>query len=132
MIIRKSIDIEDEIRVALKDYMTVYCRPLPADYSLPHILITQVGGQTDQTIDTFQVVLDSRAETEAAAVDYLNEAKGILEQVAKEQTTALRHVTVNSSGSWGMDPVRPDLAMCSARLEVVAHQTLMEVLTNGS
>lgn len=127
MIINKSIDIEEEIRSALSEYQTAYCRPLPAEYALPHILITQVGGQTAQTIDTFYVVLDSRAETEAAALDYLNTAIGILKQVAKEQTTAIRHVTVNSSGSWGNDPVRPDLAMCSARLDVVAHQTIKEI-----
>ena len=127
MIISKSIDIEEEIRSALSEYQTAYCRPLPAEYTLPHILITQVGGQTVQTIDTFYVVLDSRAETEAAALDYLNTAIGILKQVAKEQTTAIRHVTVNSSGSWGNDPVRPDLAMCSARLDVVAHQTIKEI-----
>lgn len=127
MIINKSIDIEEEIRSALSEYQTAYCRPLPAEYTLPHILITQVGGQTVQTIDTFYVVLDSRAETEAAALDYLNTAIGILKQVAKEQTTAIRHVTVNSSGSWGNDPVRPDLSMCSARVDVVAHQTTMEV-----
>lgn len=127
MIINKSIDIEEEIRSALSEYQTAYCRPLPAEYTLPHILITQVGGQTVQTIDTFYVVLDSRAETEAAALDYLNTAIGILEQVAKGQTTAIRHVTVNSSGSWGNDPVRPDLAMCSARLDVVAHQTIKEI-----
>ena len=127
MNINVSIDIEDEIRIALADHMTVYCRPLPADYALPHILITQVGGTTSQTIDTFEVVLDSRAETEGAALEYLNRAKGILKQVAREQTTALRHVVVNSSGSWGTDPVRPDLAMCSARLSVTAHQKKMEV-----
>lgn len=127
MIINKSIDIEEEIRSALSEYQTAYCRPLPAEYTLPHILITQVGGQTAQTIDTFYVVLDSRAETEAAALDYLNTAIGILKQVAKEQATAIRHVTVNSSGSWGNDPVRPDLAMCSARLDVVAHQTIKEI-----
>lgn len=127
MIINQSIDIEDEIRIALTDHLTVYCRPLPADYALPHILITQVGGTTSQTIDTFEVVLDSRAEREAAALEYLNCAIGILKQVAREQTTALRHVVVNSSGSWGTDPVRPDLAMCSARLSVTAHQKKMEV-----
>lgn len=127
MIIQKSIDIEDEVRKALADHLTAYCRPLPADYELPHILITQVGGTDSQTIDTFSVVIDSRAETEAAAVEYLNLAKGILKTVAKEQTTAIRHVVVNSSGSWGADPVRPDLAMCSARLEIVAHQEMKEV-----
>lgn len=127
MIIQKSIDIENEIRTALGPYVTAYCRPLPADYDLPHILITQVGGSDSQTIDTFAVVLDSRAESEAAALEYLNRAIGIVRQVAKEQTTAMRYVTVNTSGSWGVDPVRPDLSMCSARLEVVAHQITEEV-----
>lgn len=127
MIINKSIDIEEEIRTALAPYLTAYCRPLPAEYELPNILITKVGGTDSQTIDTFAVVLDSRAHTEAAALDYLNTAIGILKQVAKEQTTALRHVTINTSGSWGNDPVRPDLSMCSARIDVVAHQITEEV-----
>jgi hypothetical protein len=64
---------------------------------------------------------------EADALGYLNKAIGILKAVAKKQTTALRHIVVNSSGSWGSDPVRPDLAMCSARLSVTAHQDETEV-----
>jgi len=130
MIIHKSIDIENEIRIALSDYLTVYCRPLPAEYLLPHILVTQVGGTDRDTIDTFSVVLDARDKTEQGALLYLNLAKGILKQVAKEQTSAIRHVVVNSSGSWGADPVRPDLAMCSARLEITAHQDT-EVIEPG-
>ena len=130
MIINVSIDIEDEIRQALNLYQTVYVRPLPAEYDLPHILVSQVGGTTSQTIDTFAVVLDARARTEAEALEYLNTAIGLLKQVAKEQTSEIRHVTVNTSGSWGADPVRPDLAMCSARLDVVAHQQVKEI-TNG-
>ena len=127
MIINKSIDIEDEVLQALAPYQTAYVRPLPAEYDLPHILITQVGGTTSQRIDTFEVVLDSRAALEADALDYLNTAIGILKKAAKLQTSALRHVTVNSSGSWGQDPVRPDLAMCSARVVLTAHQTQAEV-----
>ena len=127
MVISKSIDIEEEIRTALAPYLTVYCRPLPKHYALPNVLITQVGGTTTGTIDTFSVVLDSRARREAEALDTLNTAIGIIKKVAKEQTTAMRHVTVNTSGSWGNDPVRPDLAMCSARIEAVAHQITMEV-----
>ena len=128
MIINKSIDIEEEIRTALAPYLTTYCRPLPKDYTLPNILITQVGGTTVKTVDTFSVVIDSRADSEAEALDTLNTAIGIIKQVAKEQTTAMRHVTINTSGSWGNDPVRPDLSMCSARIDVVAHQTTMEVI----
>lgn len=127
MIINKSVDIEEEVRTALSPYQTAYCRPLPAEYSLPNILITQVGGTQADTIDTFEVVLDSRAETEADALGYLNTAVAILIQTAKEQTTALRHVTINTSGSWGADPVRPDLAMCSARITATAHRQIVEV-----
>lgn len=127
MKIWKSIDVEDEIRQALSDKLTAYCRPLPADYALPNILITQVGGTTNQRVDTFEVVLDARASGEAAALDCLNTAVGILKAVAAQQTTALRYVTINTSGSWGADPVRPDLAMCSARVTVSAHQIETEV-----
>ncbi len=132
MTIYKSIDIEEEIRTALAPYRTAYCRPLPEDYGLPNILITQVGGTPANRIDTFEVVLDSRAETEAEALDYLNIALALLVETAKEQTTALRHVVINTSGSWGVDPVRPDLAMCSARISATAHQKIVEVSENGN
>lgn len=130
MRIYKSIDIENEVREALSEYLTAYCRPLPEQYELPNILVTKVGGTDSQTIDTFEVVLDSRALTEAEAIDCLDTATGLLKQIAKEQTTALRYVVVNSSGSWGADPVRPDLSMCSARLSIKAHQEIMEVNNN--
>lgn len=117
MEIERSIDIEDAVRIALAGHLTVYCRPLPASYGLPHILVTQVGGSDTNKIDTFQVTLDARAETEAEALEYLRNAIGILKKGSGE----IRYARVNSSGSWGVDPVRPDLAMCSARLEIVAH-----------
>lgn len=118
MIIERSIDIEDVVRLSLADYLTAYCRPLPKDYSLPCILVSKVGGTDRDKIDTFEVVLDSRAKTEYEADLTLRNAIGILKAV---EGTAIRYVTVNSSGSWGSDPVRPDLAMCSARLRIVAH-----------
>jgi len=120
--IRRSVDIEDEIRIALKDYMTVYCRPLPANFSTPSILITQVGG-TDESgqIDTFDVTLDARATSSADANELIRNAIGVLRCAAGDHLTAIRHVEVNSSGSWGNDPVRPDLAMYSARIRVWAH-----------
>ena len=120
--IKRSVDIEDEVRIALKDHLTAYCRPLPKDFSLPCILITQVGG-TDQDgqIDTFEVTLDARADNAADANETLRNAIGVLRKAAGDQTTAIRFVDVNSSGSWGSDPARPDLSMYSARLRVVAH-----------
>ena len=127
MKIKRSVDIEDEVRIALSDHFTAYCRPLPADYMLPNILVTQVGGSDRSDIDTFEVVLDARAETDQAASETLRTAIGVLKAVAAAQTTKIRHVSVNTSGSWGADPVRPDLALCTARLSVVAHLETMEV-----
>lgn len=126
--INTSIDIEDAIRTALDPYLAVYCRPLPEKFSTPCILITQVGGSTDATntgkgkVDTFTVVLDSRAEIEADAVEYINTAVAILE---KSKQSGFSYVAVNSLYSWESDPVRPDLAMCSSTLQVTAHRKIV-------
>ena len=122
-----SIDIEDEVRKALKDYLSAYCRPLPKSYNLPNILIHRVGGTEVDTIDTFEVVLDSRAKTDTEADEYLRKAIGILQKQAKLQSTAIRHITINTIGTWGTDPVRPDLKMCSARVRILAHTQNTEV-----
>ena len=127
MRIKRSIDIEDTIREALAQHVTAYVRPLPVEYGLPHVQIQQVGGADVNTIDTFEVTIDARAETEAEALLTLRNAVGILRAVAESQETPIAYVTVNSSGSWGVDPVRPDLAMCSARVRVVAHLEEAEV-----
>lgn len=119
--ITRSVDIENEVRNALKSYLTAYCRPLPANFSTPCVLITLVGGSDANQIDTFDVTLDARATDEATANETLRNAIGLLRKAAGEQTTAIRHMEVNSSGSWGSDPVRPDLSMYSARIRVVAH-----------
>lgn len=116
-----SNDIEYEVQTALKDYFTIYCRPLPENYSLPCLLVTQVGGNDENTIDFYEIVIDSRAETEGEANEYLRKAIGTLKAIVKSQSTVMRTINVNSSMSWGNDPVRPDLAMCSSRLELHAH-----------
>lgn len=116
-----SNDIEYEVQKALKNYFTIYCRPLPENYTLPNLLVTQVGGNDTNTIDFYEVVIDSRAETEGEANEYLRFALGTLKQIVKDQSTVLRSMRINTSGSWGNDPVRPDLAMCSARIELWAH-----------
>lgn len=121
MIIERSIDVEDEIRKVLAPYMVCYCRPLPAKFSTPSILVTQVGGGDVDHIDSINVVLDSRAEHEAEALELLRNALGVLREAVKDQRSPLRFMEVNSSGSWGADPVRQDLAMCSASIRVVAH-----------
>ena len=121
MQIQTSIDIEYEVQKILDTYMTAYCRPLPANFTMPCILVTKVGGSDHDTIDSTEIVLDSRAPRESQAVDLLNKAVGILRKISRESTTPVRHIQVTSSGSWGVDPVRPDIAMCSARLTVTAH-----------
>lgn len=127
MIINRSIDVEEAIRTSLGEYMQTYVKPLPANFTVPSVEITAVGGSEMDTIDTFDVTLDSRAEHEAEAYENLRNAIGIVIEIAKSQATALRVVNVNSLGSWGKDPVRPDLAMCSARLRVIAHVETVEV-----
>ena len=105
-----------------KIIFTIYCRPLPAKFTVPSLEISSVGGTDENTIDTFDVVLDARAQEDAEANELLRNAIGALKAIAAAQTTAIRHVTINTSGSWGNDPVRPDLAMYSARLRITAHQ----------
>ena len=127
MNILKPVDIENEIRLALGDYLTAYVRPLPASYTLPNVLITATGGRSGNTIDTFTVTIDARAETDADAYDTLSDALGVLEAQAQNQVGALRNVTINSLARWGADPVRPDLKLCTATVIVTAHRTAHEI-----
>lgn len=122
MEIWKPVDIEEEIRLALKDFLTVYVRPLPASYALPCVLIAGNGGNTSNTIDTFTVTLSVKAETDAEALDTLRNALGVLEAQAQNQVGALRNVIINSLASWGVDPVRPDLKLCTATVLVTVHR----------
>lgn len=128
MTIDRSIDIEDAIREAIAPYLTIYCRPLPASFQLPCLLVTAAGGtQGERTLDTFTVSLQSRAEEESDAYAYLRTACALLLKIAEEQTTRIHYVRINSHGSWGSDPVRPDLALCEATLLISAHTEKLEV-----
>ena len=122
MNILRPVDIENEIRLALKDYFTIYCRPLPKTFTTPSLLVTATGGRSTKEIDTFTVVIDARAETDAAAVELMNNALGALEVRSREQFGALRNVSLNSLARWGSDPVRPDLKLCTATVLVTAHR----------
>lgn len=133
MEITRSIDIEDEIRKALASHVTAYCKPLPENYQLPCILVTCVGATSrynwsnQANVDGFDVTLDSRAEDDAAAVDTLRTALGILEAVTAGQRQAFSRVTVNTFSSSINDPVRPDLKLCTARLRVLAHRETITI-----
>ena len=122
MNILRPIDIENEIRLAIKDYVTAYVRPLPAGFATPSILITATGGTSSETIDTFTIVLDSRAKTDAAAYELLSIAIGLIEAQTANQTGALRSVNINSLARWGTDPARPDLKLATATMIIRAHR----------
>lgn len=125
MEIYRSVDIEDVVRTALAEHMTAYCPPLPAEFETPCISVTHTGGDTSATasgkgkVDRFVVVLDARAETHAEASSLVRTAVAILEGMSGSH---ISYTALNSSYSWGTDPVRPDLAMCSATLMVTAHR----------
>lgn len=127
MIILRSIDIEEEVRLALKDYLTVYVRPLPEKFTVPCILVTATGGQTSNQIDTYQVVLDARAKEAEDASELLRTAQGLLERQADVQFGALRHATFSNLLNWGTDPVRPDLKLCRVTATVTVHKELFEI-----
>jgi hypothetical protein len=127
MKIKIAIDVEETIRSALSDYMTTYVRPLPEDFTVPSILITAVGGSEANEISAFDVTVDSRANDEETAQLNLRKAVGLIQAIAESQRTALRYVTVNTLMSWGRDPVRQELAMCTARIRVYAHEETTEV-----
>lgn len=127
MKILRPVDIEEQIRLALTDYITVYARPLPAKFTTPNILIAVAGGTSSKTIDTFTVQLSARAKTDAEAYEYLSTAIGVLEEQTKAQVGALRNVNINSLASWGNDPVRPDLKLATATVLVTAHRESFEI-----
>ena len=127
MNILRPVDIEEEIRKALNGYFATYVRPLPAKYTLPNLLIAATGGSTSNTVDTFTVTLQARATEDADALETLRTALGVLEHQAGAQVGALRNVVINSLASWGNDPARPDLKLCSATVLVTAHRESFEI-----
>ena len=122
MKILRPVDIENEIRKALDDYTIAYVRPLPDNFVTPCTLIVCAGGSSENTVDKFIVTLQTRAETDAEALELMNTTIGILESQAQSQVGALRFVQLNSLASWGSDPVRTDLKLCTATVIVTAHR----------
>lgn len=127
MIIERTFDIEDEVRKALSSYFTIYCRPLPKNFKLPSLLVTMTGGNDNKKIDGCDIIIDARAKNEAEALNLLLDATATLKAIAQNQNTNIRYVEINSSGSWGVDPIRPDLALASARLRIYTHKVEKEI-----
>lgn len=115
---RRSIDIEDEVRQVLATYYTAYCDPLPKSYSVPFIRVTNAGGSEANQVDTFTVVIEGYAETDAEACEITRTAAGILKDwkywYVRENTKAARF----------QDPLRPDLCRYRTTLLITAHQEL--------
>lgn len=132
MIINQSIDIEEAVRASLAGYMTTYVAPLPKAFTVPCILVRAAGGGSESNahgmgvVDAFTVTLDARAEDENDALAYIRRAVGIVEAVGAAQTAGFS-AQLNSLYSWGVDPVRPDLAMCSATLVLTAHRDTITI-----
>lgn len=117
-----SIDIEDAIREALSDKFTIYCRPLPADLKLPCSSIAVVGGRETDTVSNFLVSVDARAKTDAECYEYIRKVVGAIIASANTDGVKYNHASVNSLAKWGNDPARPDIKLCTATLEVIAHK----------
>lgn len=127
MIIYKSVDIEEEIRQALDGFVTVYVRPLPEDFRTPSVLVELMGGTSENEIDTFLVRISSRAKENADALELLQVVLGILKEQTKSQVGELRFSDEQNLMSWGNDPVRPDLCLCQATVNVLAHKQKVDL-----
>ena len=123
----RDIDIEEEVRKALADKFTAFASKLPLKYKLPNIVVRHIGGTSEQKLGSYNVTIDVRAKESAEADETLRTALAYLQAVAWQQTTEIRDVEINASGSWGNDPVRPDLSMCTATLVVTAHKELVDL-----
>ena len=126
MNILKQVDVENEVRLALADFFEADCT-LPEDYGLPNVVIQQTGGSSENQIDTFQVRLSVRAETEEEASDVMRDVLGVLQTRSEEQFGALRHMSLNSLASWSTDPVRRDLKLCTALVLVTTHRETVTI-----
>jgi len=118
--IKRSVDIEDVVRAALAEYMTAYCNPLPAQYSLPLVRVSGAGGSTKDTIDSFVVALDGYADNEAEACEITRNAVGVLKYAAATDPV-IRYVEENTKAQLFNDPLRPDLSRYRTTVIVVAH-----------
>jgi len=127
MIIYKSVDIEDEIRQALEEYVVAYVRPLPENFTVPSVLIELMGGTSENTIDTFLVRISARAKENAGALALLQTVLGILKEQTNSQFGELRFSDEQNLMSWGNDPVRPDLCLCQATVNVLAHKQKVDL-----
>lgn len=127
MIIYRSVDIEEEIRQALDGFVTVYVRPLPEDFRTPSVLVELMGGTSENEIDTFLVRISSRAKENADALELLQVVLGILKEQTKSQVGELRFSDEQNLMSWGNDPVRPDLCLCQATVNVLAHKQKVDL-----
>lgn len=122
MTILVSVDIEKEVVAALKDKFNVCLRPLPETYNTPITLVEILGGTSDKTIDTFTVRLSTRAKTNGDALNTLQQILGYLDYQTKNQVGKLSFSTEQNLTSWGNDPIRPDLCLCTATVQVIAHK----------
>lgn len=122
-----SIDVEKEVVTLLKNKFNVCLRPLPEKYQTPITLVELMGGASENTIDTFTIRLSTRAKTNGEALTTLQTVLGFLDYQTKHQIGKLRFSVEQNLTSWGSDPVRPDLCLCTATVQVIAHKETLEI-----
>ena len=120
---RRSIDIEDEVRQVLAAYYTAYCDPLPKSYTVPFIRVTSAGGSERNQIDTFMVVIEGYADTDAEACEITRNAVGIVKD------HKYWHTRENTKATRFQDPLRPDLCRYRTTLLITAHQETFSIST---
>lgn len=104
------------MRILLDEYYTAYCDPLPKAYTLPFIRVTNAGGSETNQLDTFTVVIEGYAETDAEACEITRNAVGILKE------SVYYYVRENTKPARFPDPIRPDLCRYRTTVLVTAHQ----------
>jgi hypothetical protein len=119
--IKRSVDIEDAVRIALSEHMTAYCNPLPARYALPFVRVSGAGGTSRDAIDSFVVALEGYADNEAEACEITRNAVGVLKYAAGHGDPVIRYVEENTHAQLFNDPIRPDLSRYRTTVVVVAH-----------
>lgn len=118
---RRSIDIEDEVRIVLSAYYTAYCDPLPARYTLPFIRVTNAGGSEANRLDTFTVAIEGYADNDAEACEITRNAVGILRE------NRYFYARENTKPSRFDDPLRPDLCRYRTTVLITAHQETFNI-----
>lgn len=129
---RKSIDIEDALRLVVSDAtLPASAPPLPPSFTTPRCLVKATGGDTtDIVLDRLAVTVQVYADTWAEAQAY---AEAALERIRAAEATTIGteargqgfvyHVETDALPFNDPDPERNDLARWSFNLSIHIRNT---------